>query len=87
MAANFTDENENGVPVFNEDVDMERNVFELGMLFRSYLIFRKVVKNHANLERRPIENVRNYGKKISSFVNLYIVGKCMPLHYTKPPHT
>lgn len=84
-APNSTDENEKSFPVFNEDVDMERHVFEQGMLFKSSFTSRMVVKNHAIFKRRPFENVRNYGKKISTFVNLFVVGKCMPLHYTKPP--
>ena len=64
MAANSTDEDEIFFHVFNENVDMDKPVFELGMLFRTSAIFRKAVKNHAIFERRPVDNVKNYGRKV-----------------------
>lgn len=64
VVANSTDEDEKTCKVFNEDVDLARPVFEAGMLFKSSTIFRKAVKNHAIFERRPIENVKNYGRKV-----------------------
>ncbi|XP_074352940.1 uncharacterized protein LOC141692100 [Apium graveolens] len=80
MAPNSTDEDEPNFPEFNEDVDMERPVFELGMLFKSSQIFRKAVRNHAIIERRPIELVKNYGRKIK-----YVCKKpCKWIVYASP---
>lgn len=66
MCGNSTDDetNINKYPAFNEDVDMANPIFELGLCFKSSGLFRKAVKKHAIMERRPISNVRNYGKKI-----------------------
>lgn len=64
MAANSTDEDELHFPVFNEALDMEKPVLQLGMLFTSSQIFRKAVRTHAILERRPVSLVRNYGRKV-----------------------
>ena len=64
MAANSTDEDDSSFPEFNEDVDMKSPDFQSGMLLKSGQIFRKAVRNHAIMERRPIELVPNYGRKI-----------------------
>ncbi|XP_074327963.1 uncharacterized protein LOC141665879 [Apium graveolens] len=64
MSPNSTDEDEPNFSEFNKDVDLKRPVFELGMLFKSSQIFKKAVRNHAIMERRPIELVKNYGRKI-----------------------
>ena len=64
MACNSTDEEEISYPTFNEDLDMERPTFERGMCFKSSLILRKAVKQHAILDRRPIRTMRNFGKKV-----------------------
>lgn len=34
------------------------------MIFTSYGVFRKVVKTYDIMERRPIDNVWNYDKKV-----------------------
>ena len=64
MAANSTDEEDDDFHVFNEDVDMERPVFKNGMLFKNSQVFRKAVRTHAIVERRPVELVPNYGRKV-----------------------
>ncbi|WOH04271.1 hypothetical protein DCAR_0623680 [Daucus carota subsp. sativus] len=64
MPCNSTDDEEEEIPVFNEEVDMERPVFELGMCVKSSKIFRQAVKKKAILERRPIKNCKNFGRKI-----------------------
>lgn len=64
MACNSPDDEEDSFPVFNEDVDMEKPEFQLTMCFKDSKVFRQAVKRHAILERRPIENVRHYGRKV-----------------------
>ena len=63
MVENSTDDDDGGYPVYNEDT-MVNPVFENGMCFKDSLTFRCAVKRHAILERRPIVNVRNFGKKV-----------------------
>lgn len=43
---------------------MERPVFELGMMFRSSQIFGQAVMTYAILQRRFIQLVKNFGKKV-----------------------
>ena len=64
MISNSTDDEGPNFPVFNEEVDIERPVFELGMMFKSSTIFRKAVRTHAILDRRHVTLVKNYGRKI-----------------------
>lgn len=64
MASNTTDKDEMSYPVFNEDADMVSPVFQLGMCFKNSRTFRQAVKKHDILERRPIVNVRNFGKNV-----------------------
>lgn len=74
MACNSRDEKEISFPVFDEKVEMKNPKFELGMMFATFKIFRKVVKKHAVLERRPIKQCRNYGSRVKFFVKNLVSG-------------
>ena len=63
IAPNTTDEDEIGYPVYHETPD-GKPVFERGMCFNDAKTFRAAVKKHAILDRRPISNVRNFGKAV-----------------------
>ena len=73
MTTNSTYEDGKSYAVFNEDVDIEKPIFQLGMIFRSSSIFGKVVKIHVFLDRTPVENVRNYGKKVKYICQPYAI--------------
>lgn len=64
MSAHSIDDERPNFSVFNEDVDMERPVFEFGKMFKSSQIFRKAMRTHAIIEKRPITLVRNFGRKV-----------------------
>ncbi|KAL8104723.1 hypothetical protein AgCh_028794 [Apium graveolens] len=66
MVANSSDEDAISYPIFNEKVDMKRPTFKLGLLFRDSKNFREAVKKYAIIERRPISNVRGFGKKMKA---------------------
>ena len=64
IVANSTDEEVDSYDVFNEKTDMTKSTFKVGICFRDSTLFRQVVKKHAIIERRPITNFRNFGRKV-----------------------
>lgn len=50
MAANSPNKYEPKLPEINEEVDMKRHVFKLGLLFKSSQIFWKIVRNRAVMD-------------------------------------
>ncbi|KAL8131831.1 hypothetical protein AgCh_007664 [Apium graveolens] len=64
MAANSIDEECVTYPVFNERTDMKDPKFELGMLFSSAQSFRAAVQKFAIVNRKPVFQCRNFGRRI-----------------------
>lgn len=61
---NSTDDEQEDYPIFNEYVDMDIPEFKIGMCFVSSKVFRRAVRMYAIKERRPIINVKNYGRAV-----------------------
>ncbi|XP_074325396.1 uncharacterized protein LOC141663533 [Apium graveolens] len=64
MAANSTDEECVTYPMFNERTDMKDPKFELCMLFSSAQSFRVAVQKFAIVNRKPVFQCRNFGRRI-----------------------
>lgn len=64
MAANSTDDDYVSYPIFNERTDMKDPKFQLGMMFSSANSFRAAVQKLAILQRKPVVQCRNYGKRV-----------------------
>ena len=82
IVANSTVEEVDSYDVFNGKIDMIKPTFKVGMCFRDSTLFRHAVKKHAIIERRPITNCKNFGKKVK-----YVCEKpCMWKIYATPMH-